>query len=74
MVIPAFDSCIHFSCFRLYISWGKQGQQRSQQGCALKNNPGLLGMGGRAELAIEKYIPLAPVMEGFIILQKKTEQ
>ncbi|OEL22202.1 26S proteasome non-ATPase regulatory subunit 2-like protein A [Dichanthelium oligosanthes] len=37
------------------------------------STPVLLAAGKRAELATEKYIPLTPVLEGFVILKKNPE-
>jgi 26S proteasome regulatory subunit N1 len=35
--------------------------------------PVLLAHGERAELATEEYIPLTPIMEGFVILKKNPD-
>ncbi len=33
----------------------------------------LLAAGERAELATEEYLPVTPIMEGFVILKKNPE-
>jgi 26S proteasome regulatory subunit N1 len=35
--------------------------------------PVLLGYGERAQLASEQYLPLTPLLEGFVILKKNPE-
>ena len=35
--------------------------------------PVLLAHGERAELATEEYIPLTPIMEGFVMLRKNPD-
>jgi len=35
--------------------------------------PVLLAYGERAELATEEYLPLTPVVEGFVILRKNPD-
>ena len=35
--------------------------------------PVLLAQGERAELATEEYLPLTPIMEGFVILRKNPD-
>lgn len=52
---------------------GQAGQPRTITGFRTQNTPVLLAAGERAELATEKYIPLAPVLEGFVILRKNPE-
>jgi 26S proteasome regulatory subunit N1 len=53
---------------------GKAGTLKTVTGVHTDNTPVLLAMCDRHELATQKYIPLTPVMEGFVILPKKTEQ
>lgn len=52
---------------------GQVGQPRIITGFRTHNTPMVLAAGERAELATEKYIPLAPVLEGFVILRKNPE-
>ncbi|XP_069695760.1 26S proteasome non-ATPase regulatory subunit 2-like isoform X2 [Periplaneta americana] len=52
---------------------GKAGTPKTITGVHTHNTPVLLAVGERAELATEEYIPLTSVMEGFVILRKKTE-
>ncbi|KAE8806822.1 26S proteasome non-ATPase regulatory subunit 2 [Hordeum vulgare] len=49
------------------------GSPRTITGFQTHNTPVLLAAGERAELATEKYIPLTPVLEGFVILRKNPE-
>ncbi|MFQ6658889.1 hypothetical protein Gotur_027979 [Gossypium turneri] len=37
------------------------------------NDFGLLAAGEKAELATEKYVPLSPILEGYVILIENTE-
>ncbi|XP_044424091.1 26S proteasome non-ATPase regulatory subunit 2 homolog A isoform X2 [Triticum aestivum] len=52
---------------------GQAGSPRTITGFQTHNTPVLLAAGERAELATEKYIPLTPVLEGFVILRKNPE-
>ncbi|KAM3193047.1 hypothetical protein ACQJBY_069925 [Aegilops geniculata] len=52
---------------------GQAGSPRTITGFQTHNTPVLLAAGERAELATEKYIPLTPVLEGFVILMKNPE-
>uniref|UniRef100_A0A453SMJ1 26S proteasome non-ATPase regulatory subunit 2 homolog n=1 Tax=Aegilops tauschii subsp. strangulata TaxID=200361 RepID=A0A453SMJ1_AEGTS len=49
------------------------GSPRTITGFQTHNTPVLLAAGERAELATEKYIPLTPILEGFVILRKNPE-
>ena len=49
---------------------GKAGNPKTITGVHTHNTPVLLAVGERAELATEEYIPLTPIMEGFVILKK----
>ncbi|BES96279.1 26S proteasome [Nesidiocoris tenuis] len=51
---------------------GKAGTPKTIAGVHTHTTPVLLSVGERAELATDDYIPLTPVMEGFVILKKKT--
>nr|BAN21267.1 26S proteasome regulatory subunit rpn1 [Riptortus pedestris] len=50
---------------------GKAGTPKTIAGVHTHTTPVLLAVGERAELATEDYVPLTPVMEGFVILRKK---
>lgn len=50
---------------------GKAGTPKTIAGVHTHTTPVLLAVGERAELATDDYIPLTPVMEGFVILRKK---
>lgn len=51
---------------------GKAGTPKTIAGVHTHTTPVLLAVGERAELATDDYTPLTPVMEGFVILRKKT--
>jgi 26S proteasome regulatory subunit N1 len=48
---------------------GQAGKPKTITGFQTLNTPVLLGHGERAELATDEYIPLSPVLEGFVILR-----
>eukprot|EP00112_Aurelia_sp_Birch-Aquarium-sp1_P012638 Seg2658.4 transcript_id=Seg2658.4/GoldUCD/mRNA.D3Y31 product="26S proteasome non-ATPase regulatory subunit 2" protein_id=Seg2658.4/GoldUCD/D3Y31 len=52
---------------------GQAGAPKTITGFQTHTTPVLLAHGERAELATEEYIPLSPVMEGFVILKKNPE-
>ncbi|XP_049859480.1 26S proteasome non-ATPase regulatory subunit 2-like isoform X2 [Schistocerca gregaria] len=52
---------------------GKAGTPKSITRGQTHTTPVLLGVGERAELTSEEYIPLSPVMEGFVILRKNPD-
>lgn len=52
---------------------GQAGKPKTITGFQTHMTPVLLGMGERAELATEEYLPLTPVLEGFVILKKNPE-
>lgn len=49
---------------------GQAGKPKSITGFQTHTTPVLLGPGERAELATDEYIPLSPIIEGFVILRK----
>lgn len=49
---------------------GQAGKPKSITGFQTHTTPVLLGPGERAELATDEYVPLTPIMEGFVILRK----
>ncbi|XP_076353645.1 regulatory particle non-ATPase 1 [Tachypleus tridentatus] len=49
---------------------GQAGKPKTITGFQTHTTPVLLAFGERAELATEEYIPLTPVLEGFVILRK----
>lgn len=49
---------------------GQAGKPKSITGFQTHTTPVLLGSGERAELATDEYIPLTPIIEGFVILRK----
>eukprot|EP00123_Amoebidium_parasiticum_P014745 comp22625_c0_seq1/m.34770 comp22625_c0_seq1/g.34770 ORF comp22625_c0_seq1/g.34770 comp22625_c0_seq1/m.34770 type:complete len:874 (-) comp22625_c0_seq1:42-2663(-) len=49
---------------------GQAGKPKTITGFQTHTTPVLLAYGERAELATEEYIPLAPTLEGFVILRK----
>ncbi|GAV74064.1 PC_rep domain-containing protein [Cephalotus follicularis] len=52
---------------------GQAGRPKTITGFQTHSTPVLLAAGDRAELATEKYIPLSPILEGFVILQENPE-
>nr|GME13348.1 26S proteasome non-ATPase regulatory subunit 2 homolog A-like [Ipomoea batatas] len=52
---------------------GQAGRPKTITGFQTHSTPVLLSAGDRAELATEKYIPLSPVLEGFVILKENPE-
>ncbi|GJN18991.1 hypothetical protein PR202_gb06217 [Eleusine coracana subsp. coracana] len=52
---------------------GQAGRPKTITGFQTHSTPVLLAAGERAELATEKYIPVTPVLEGFVILKKNPE-
>lgn len=52
---------------------GQAGRPKTITGFQTHSTPVLLAAGERAELATEKYIPLSPVLEGFVILKENPE-
>ncbi|CAN8230161.1 unnamed protein product [Cochlearia groenlandica] len=52
---------------------GQAGRPKTITGFQTHSSPVLLAAGERAELATEKYIPLSPILEGFIILKENPD-
>ncbi|KAL0306860.1 UNVERIFIED_CONTAM: 26S proteasome non-ATPase regulatory subunitA [Sesamum radiatum] len=52
---------------------GQAGRPKTITGFQTHSTPVLLSAGDRAELATEKYIPLSPILEGFVILKENLE-
>lgn len=52
---------------------GQAGRPKTITGFQTHSTPVLLAVGDRAELATEKYIPLSPILEGFIILKENPD-
>ncbi|KAL6535815.1 26S proteasome non-ATPase regulatory subunit 2 A [Orobanche hederae] len=52
---------------------GQAGRPKTITGFQTHSTPVLLAAGDRAELATEKYIPLSPILEGFVILKRNPE-
>ncbi|GIY46159.1 26S proteasome non-ATPase regulatory subunit 2 [Caerostris darwini] len=49
---------------------GQAGKPKTITGFQTHTTPVLLAYGERAELATEEYLPLTPILEGFVILRK----
>jgi len=49
---------------------GKAGNPKTITGFQTHNTPVLLGVGDRAELATDEYVPLSPYLEGCVIVQR----
>lgn len=52
---------------------GQAGRPKTITGFQTHTTPVLLSAGDRAELATEKYIPLSPILEGFVILKENPD-
>ncbi|KAL5573576.1 hypothetical protein UlMin_023173 [Ulmus minor] len=52
---------------------GQAGRPKTITGFQTHSTPVLLAAGDRAELATEKYIPLSPTLEGFVILKENPD-
>lgn len=52
---------------------GQAGRPKTITGFQTHSTPVLLSAGDRAELATDKYIPLSPVLEGFVILKENPD-
>ncbi|GMY10202.1 26S proteasome non-ATPase regulatory subunit 2 homolog A [Fagus crenata] len=52
---------------------GQAGRPKTITGFQTHSTPVLLAAGDRAELATEKYIPLCPILEGFVILKENPD-
>lgn len=52
---------------------GKAGNPKNITGFQTHTTPVLLGVGDRAELATEEWIPTSPVLEGCVILKPNPE-
>lgn len=49
---------------------GQAGKPKAITGFQTHTTPVLLAHGERAELATEEYLPVTPILEGFVILRK----
>ncbi|MEE6522960.1 hypothetical protein FKM82_021641 [Ascaphus truei] len=49
---------------------GQAGKPKTITGFQTHTTPVLLAHGERAELATEEYLPVTPILEGFVILRK----
>ncbi|KAH9424816.1 26S proteasome non-ATPase regulatory subunit 2 [Dermatophagoides pteronyssinus] len=52
---------------------GQAGKPKTITGFQTHTTPVLLSIGERAELATEEYLPLTPILEGFVILRKNPD-
>jgi len=52
---------------------GQAGKPKTITGFQTYTTPVLLAYGERAELATEEYLPLSPILEGFVILKKNPD-
>ncbi|KAL1812795.1 hypothetical protein ACET3Z_022860 [Daucus carota] len=52
---------------------GQAGRPKTITGFQTHLTPVILAAGDRAELATEKYIPLSPILEGFVILRENRD-
>lgn len=49
---------------------GQAGKPKAITGFQTHTTPVLLAHGERAELATEEFLPVTPILEGFVILRK----
>lgn len=49
---------------------GQAGKPKTITGFQTHTTPVLLAHGERAELATEEFLPVTPILEGFVILRK----
>lgn len=63
-----------FNVWRLWLQAvdvvGQAGKPKAITGFQTHTTPVLLAHGERAELATEEYLPVTPILEGFVILRK----
>lgn len=52
---------------------GQAGKPKTITGFQTHTTPVLLAYGERAELASDEYLPLTPILEGFVILRKNPD-
>ncbi|KAI3844239.1 hypothetical protein MKX03_032310, partial [Papaver bracteatum] len=52
---------------------GQAGRPKTITGFQTHSTPVLLAAGDRAELATDKYIPLSPILEGFVVLRENPD-
>ncbi|MCL7031361.1 hypothetical protein MKW94_027532 [Papaver nudicaule] len=52
---------------------GQAGRPKTITGFQTHSTPVILAAGERAELATDKYIPLSPILEGFVILRENPD-
>lgn len=52
---------------------GQAGKPKTITGFQTHTTPVLLALGERAELATDQYLPLTPILEGFVILKKNPD-
>jgi 26S proteasome regulatory subunit N1 len=52
---------------------GQAGKPKTITGFQTHKTPVLLAYGERAELATEEYLPLTPILEGFVLLRKNPD-
>ncbi|KAL8031536.1 hypothetical protein ABFX02_13G032500 [Erythranthe guttata] len=52
---------------------GQAGRPKTITGFQTHSTPVLLAAGDRAELATDKYIPVSPILEGFVILKENPD-
>ncbi|KAL2483354.1 26S proteasome non-ATPase regulatory subunit 2-like protein A [Forsythia ovata] len=55
------------------VDVGQAGCPKTITGFQTLSTPILLSAGERAELATERYVPLSPILEGFVILKENTD-
>lgn len=61
---------VMFVCLQAVDVVGQAGKPKAITGFQTHTTPVLLAHGERAELATEEYLPVTPILEGFVILRK----
>ena len=52
---------------------GQAGNPKTITGFVTNTTPVLLGFGERSQLATDEFLPLTPILEGFVLLKKNPE-
>lgn len=61
---------VYLICIQAVDVVGQAGKPKAITGFQTHTTPVLLAHGERAELATEEYLPVTPILEGFVILRK----
>lgn len=67
---PSGVPSAHFLILQAVDVVGQAGKPKTITGFQTHTTPVLLAHGERAELATEEFLPVTPILEGFVILRK----